>query len=160
MPDWKKIKTEYITTDISLRQLAEKYGVSMTTMGRKSSKEKWIQARQQHDHMVTTKVIEKSSAAKAKAVFDYNTTKTEIGNIMLQGIKELLEENPKEAIPIYKDLALAIQRIDGFSGWKSEADAEEQKARIENYRRQLDADKLKNEPIEIIMAEELEEFSQ
>ena len=30
--DWLKIKTEYITTDISYRKLAEKYGVSNTVI--------------------------------------------------------------------------------------------------------------------------------
>ena len=37
MADWEKIKAEYITTDISVRDLAQKHGVHYTTIGKKAS---------------------------------------------------------------------------------------------------------------------------
>ena len=41
MADWSKIKTEYITTDTSYRKLAEKYGVSASSLMQVAAREKW-----------------------------------------------------------------------------------------------------------------------
>ena len=35
-PNWIKIEKEYVTTEASLRQLAAKYGVGMSSMNRHS----------------------------------------------------------------------------------------------------------------------------
>lgn len=43
--DWIKIKEEYITTSISQRDLAEKYGAPYSTLAYKSTTEKWIEQR-------------------------------------------------------------------------------------------------------------------
>ena len=41
MIDWKTIETEYVTTDISHRELCEKYGICRSTISKKASEEKW-----------------------------------------------------------------------------------------------------------------------
>ena len=45
MPDWERIRAEYIAGGISLRKLAQKYGISGDAIKRKSSKEKWAEER-------------------------------------------------------------------------------------------------------------------
>lgn len=52
--DWKKIKTEYITTEISYRALAEKYSVSMSTLSKYAAKHNWPTQRQKHRDKVVT----------------------------------------------------------------------------------------------------------
>ena len=47
MADWQKIKTEYITTDTSYRELSQKYGVHYTNIAKRAKKEDWQQLRQQ-----------------------------------------------------------------------------------------------------------------
>ena len=44
--DWKKIKSEYIAGGTSYRKLAEKYGVSFSTLKRVAVKEKWTDYRE------------------------------------------------------------------------------------------------------------------
>lgn len=39
--DWAKIRNEYISTGISTRKLAEKYGVSANTLQARAKREKW-----------------------------------------------------------------------------------------------------------------------
>lgn len=39
--DWIKLKNEYLTTNISLRGLAEKHGIPWNTVNSRSNKEKW-----------------------------------------------------------------------------------------------------------------------
>ncbi len=41
MTDWAAIKTEYLTTKISYRALAQKYGVSMSAISKRAAEEKW-----------------------------------------------------------------------------------------------------------------------
>ena len=36
MPDWEKIRAEYIAGGISLRELAQKYGINRGAVGRKA----------------------------------------------------------------------------------------------------------------------------
>lgn len=55
--DWNKIKTEYITTDASYRDLAEKYDVPRVTIGRIGKAENWVELRRQHEAKVLTKTL-------------------------------------------------------------------------------------------------------
>ena len=64
--DWLKIKTEYITTDISYRKLAEKYGVNYSVLGARGRAEKWVEQRTQFQDMTHTKTEEKIAEKKAR----------------------------------------------------------------------------------------------
>lgn len=66
MEDWLKIKTEYITTDISYRKLAEKYGIRYATVQSHGQEEGWPELRDQYRAMVVSKTMEKNSEKKAK----------------------------------------------------------------------------------------------
>ena len=41
MDKWKRIKAEYAAGGISLRELSDKYGVSFSTIQKRSMEEKW-----------------------------------------------------------------------------------------------------------------------
>ena len=45
--DWDAIKQEYISTNISQRELAEKYGVSVSSLGKRCASEGWSQNKEQ-----------------------------------------------------------------------------------------------------------------
>lgn len=70
MPDWNAIKSEYITTGISYRKLAEKWGVSFRTLGDRAMREKWTEERNKYRDSVGKRTVQKvrektaSSAAK------------------------------------------------------------------------------------------------
>ena len=63
--DWLIIKMEYITTDLSLRTLAEKHGVSRTTIGHRSKAEGWVEGRRQHREKIVTKTSNKIANKEA-----------------------------------------------------------------------------------------------
>ena len=65
MADWKKIKTEYITTDTSYRKLAQKYGIHYKTISDRGKAEGWVELRTQHRDKTLTKFMEKSSEKQA-----------------------------------------------------------------------------------------------
>lgn len=63
--DWDAIKQEYISTNISQRELAEKYGVSVSSLGKKCASEGWSSLRKKFRKKVEKKTMEKISRKKA-----------------------------------------------------------------------------------------------
>lgn len=56
--DYGPVKDEYITTEVSIRALAAKYGVSFGSLAERSRKEGWLQLRQAHGRSVAAKTYE------------------------------------------------------------------------------------------------------
>lgn len=63
--DWLAIKTEYITTDISQRKLAKKYGLAVSTVARKSIDEGWVELRERYKSSVLSKTTERIANKEA-----------------------------------------------------------------------------------------------
>lgn len=61
-PDWKAIKTEYITTGISLRELAKKHGIGMSAVSNHSKAEGWVAQREKHQNKCVARSIQKAEA--------------------------------------------------------------------------------------------------
>lgn len=67
MADWNAIKSEYITSGISYRALADKYGLNRNTIAERGKAEKWPELRRQHLDKTLSKtlsLIEKKQAQK------------------------------------------------------------------------------------------------
>jgi len=47
--DWPKIRTDYMRSGMSLRQIALKYGASQSAVFRRAARENWVELRQQKD---------------------------------------------------------------------------------------------------------------
>ena len=58
--DWEKIKSEYVTEDISLRELAKRHGVSVTTINKYCRNQGWVKARENYSMQVSKRAIQKS----------------------------------------------------------------------------------------------------
>ena len=58
--DWKKIKTEYINSEISLVNLAKKYNVSKQSVFLHSSKEKWQELKAKNYREIEEKLQQKT----------------------------------------------------------------------------------------------------
>lgn len=56
---WAKLRAEYVNSDISLPALAQKHGVSLSALKRRSGKEKWSEKRRQTAESKAQKVSEK-----------------------------------------------------------------------------------------------------
>lgn len=59
MADWVAIRAEYISTQISTRDLAKKHGVSYSTLRKKSEKEGWTEARKEQVRRTGAKIAQK-----------------------------------------------------------------------------------------------------
>lgn len=68
--DWEKIKTEYITGNISQRKLAGKYGVSVNVLERRAQNEKWTAEREKYRRKTAEKAVQKISEKQAEKIKD------------------------------------------------------------------------------------------
>lgn len=89
--NWRKIKAEYIAGKESQRSLAEKYGVSRSTLIRRANKEHWAQKRKAADAESERKVQQKT----AEKVAD--------NAVMLQDIKTKLLRKLSDMVDAYPD---------------------------------------------------------
>ena len=63
--DWNKIKTEYITTDISTRGIAAKYNTTQAEISKRCSNEKWVILRSEHRDKVMSKAVQKTIESRS-----------------------------------------------------------------------------------------------
>ena len=55
--DWKVIKNKYILTPITAEELCKKYSIPSSTIERRMSKEKWVEARKKHNGRLEEKTL-------------------------------------------------------------------------------------------------------
>lgn len=142
--DWKKIKTEYITSDISYTELSEKYGVPRSTLSRIAGKEKWVELKERTEDKVVTKMI----ASEAKRQIDRYTRMLNVTDKLLTKIEASIEALDAEGVTIdkagIKALSGAIKDIKEIQGLKSEMDKMEQQARIRKLQKEAEDEKQDN----------------
>lgn len=126
--DWKKIKTEYITTDISQRKLAAKYGVSHIAISNRSKNECWVKAREQYKAKTLAKTLEKSSTIEANRLARLMDTTTKAIDVAVKAFEDesqfnryIVERKEKYAFPV-----TGIEKPDGEDAESVELISEKQ----------------------------------
>lgn len=94
MADWRKIKTEYITTDTSYRKLAKKYGVNYQSICARSKEEKWREKHEQHTNKTITKALEKIENRQAEKIASVE----ELADQLLQKVELAIMELDRQIV--------------------------------------------------------------
>lgn len=139
MPNWKKIKAEYIKGGISQQQLADKYGVSISTLTKHAMAEKWKDLRKEIGKKTDEKIVEK--VATQEAAKEYNVQS--IADRMLEHIAENIDLLATNATSC-KDITVALKNLRDIKGDMTERDIREQEAKIKLLEKQANADKVDN----------------
>jgi transcriptional regulator of heat shock response len=136
MADWTKIKTEYITTQISYRALEEKYGINYRVIADRGKKEGWSQLRSQHQDRTLTRAVEKICEKKADRAARLN----DVAEKLLERVEQLLELDDKIVLDTQgmKHISGVLKDIKDIQMVRSEADLREQEARIAKLRREAE----------------------
>ena len=152
--DWRKIKADYIAGGTSLRKLAEKYGVSFSTIQKKSMEEKWGELRKRNRRKVEEKIIDSVSSKEAEKAVNI----IDVADKLLGKISELMDAIPLDTQSM-KHLTSALKDLKEIKGFKSDADMREQEARIRNLQRQAEADSKDDNEIKVVIEGSLENYS-
>ena len=140
MVDWKKVKTEYITTTISYRKLAEKNDIPFNTLQCRAKKEKWVELRQRHQDKIVAKSVEKAE----ESAIDYKSAIYDLAYKVATQLNELTDN--KTILELVKigikprDITGAIKDLEDALHIKSMVDMREQEARIANLQKQATED--------------------
>lgn len=154
MPDWKKIKAEFIR-GASYRILAEKYGVSFSSIQKRGAKEKWTDLRKKSSRKSDEKIVESVASQEAKRVDKVQS----IADLLL----EKISDGVKDGILIVdaqsiRQITASIKDLRDIKGMKSELDMQEQMARIDKLRKEAQVEQ-ESSAIQVIISGELEEYS-
>ena len=156
--DWDAIKTEYIKTTLSYRQLGEKYGLSHRMIAVRGKNGGWVEQRRQYRSKVTAKTIEKmanKTANKRARVadladklmdkleqaideLDLKTTSVKVKSVN-GNVEEVIEYKKAEeggtvSRTGLRQLTAALRDLKEIKDIISDLDKREQEARIEALR--------------------------
>lgn len=138
MADWRKIKTEYITTDTSYRKLGQKYGVHYQTICRRAKEEGWIEQREQHENKVVTKTLDKISEKQSSSAELMQDTANALLQMIAEGLKKFNTDTLLADRQALRGITGALKDLKDVLSLKSDADLEEQKARIAKLRKEVE----------------------
>lgn len=115
-PDWASIRSEYIYSSISTRDLAKKRGVPYATLRKRAEREKWAQKRAEADARMGVDIESIAKEAKAGLVsgeVDRLTRLMGIADKLAKRINDFIDAdfNGKESAKGYKDLVDALKNL-------------------------------------------------
>lgn len=132
---WQQIKNEYLAGEATLKELSEKYGVSFSTIQKKSMEEGWKNLRKKVGRKSEEKIINRLSNQEAKRVVSISS----VADKLLDKITELVDNAPMTAQSV-KQITSALKDIKEIKGEKSAEDRREQMARIKKLEKEIEAE--------------------
>lgn len=156
MADWEKIKAEYLTTEISIRELAQKHGVHYTTIAKKSSKEDWQTQRQQQANKTLTKMLAADTKNKADRVARLNT----VADKLLRKVEVYVDVDGPISPTSIKNLSDALKNIKEVQMIRTEQDILEQEARIAKLQKEAQKEDKDQKSITIKLEGGLSDYAQ
>lgn len=134
--DWTKLKAEYIKGGTSYRKLAEKYNVPFGTLRKVAAKEGWRELRDKTRLKTDTNLTNAVSKEQTNRLVRIN----KVADDLLKQLEMIVSDFKTADLVMdkqcLKQITGALKDIKDIQSLKSPLDLEEQKARIENLRRQ------------------------
>ena len=162
--DWSKARKEYVTTRVGQQTIANKYGVSLTTVQRRACKEHWTEQRQDYRNSVTDKAIRKSANKEAALLAKEFDTASALSDVLNKAAKSVNQFNKyivsdmvgdgvsqtyearfdKIDMKALKDAAQAVKIIEQIKRSIKGIMTEEQKQQLKMAREKLDLERAKS----------------
>lgn len=152
--DWKSIKAEYIAGGIGYRKLAEKHGVSFSTLSQMAMREKWTDLRKKANDKADTVLADTIGKRNAKKSAKIDTLVDMLLDRLIDRMDDLLVEG-KDA----KSIASALKDLKDLKGIKDKLDVKEQKARIRKLEKEAEAEDKTDNEVKVVMDDGLDEYS-
>ena len=143
--DWKKVKADYIAGGTSYRKLAEKYGVSFSTLKEIARREKWTDLKEKARYKADTKFADLLGEKQAKR----SAKISDVADMLLDKISNTLAIMDVVDSQSIKHFTSALKDIKDIKGIKSDIDLKEQEARIAKLQKEAEADTDKNSAVSI-----------
>lgn len=86
--DWQAIRTEYITSRISLKDLANKHGIRLATVTERSRTEGWVDLRKLYIDKAIRKTIDKESTKMANRLSKELAVADKISDVLTKALED------------------------------------------------------------------------
>lgn len=184
--DWKPIKTEYVTTRCSYRQLSDKYGVSVGLISKVANREQWREQRERFSNKCMQKVAEKAENREVNRLSRLIKATTKAIDVAMEAFEDDKQFNRyivtegygpgmtetsekvfdkvdtkalKDLTGVLKDLTSLMR---DFYNIPTAAQAEAQRIaaeRLELEKRKADAGESDGGGVEIVFSDEMEQYT-
>lgn len=91
--DWDSIRQEYISTNISTKELAKKHKVRLATLSEKCSKEKWVARRKEYKQKLSEKTSDKLCSKMAAKKADEFMEILDLTGLAQKKLREQLQKD-------------------------------------------------------------------
>ena len=136
----QRIKNEYIAGRGSQKALAEKYGVSVKQIQKIAGRERWTELRGSAAEKAEKNMVEVVAAHNARTDDDFFALVDQLIELTGMSMRAASAQGVPSAAAL-DHYANAIGTIQKIRGIKSSLDTEEQKARIEKLRKEIESGK-------------------
>lgn len=153
--NWNAIRTDYITSNVSYRDLETKYGVCYRQIAKKGKAEGWGSQRSQHNHKVVTKLLDDDAEQKVSSIERLEA----VADKVLDKVEAYIDACDPTGIDTMslKHISGVLRDIKDVK--RGRKDLEEQDARIAKLRKEAE-EEAQDKEIKVTIVGDLEEYSQ
>lgn len=168
-PDWDQVKADYLSGELTVKELAEKHGVSTNQIYKKVSSEGWKKTLDKIRQKTEEKYVARTARARAREIDVIARATEKLGVLLDKTVDELAAQSTDKRLRNLKGIAATASAIETnlqttmkLLGIQTKAQEEAQKiarARLELDRRKQryveNKDKNANAPKKIVFEVEL-----
>lgn len=133
-PNWEKIKIEYLSTNISYRDLAKKYGVSFATLKERAVREKWFPTKKKTQEKVIRNTAQKIASRKATRIIK----ELDPALLAAEKINQLVLDTLQDDKQFKRHLVQVREKEGDMDGFSEKWDVEEREFNVVDTKRLRD----------------------
>lgn len=168
--DWTKIAKDYITSEKSIQDISDKYGISHKTVGVRAKREQWTRQREEYRRNLSCRVNERAIREQSDQIIKWQD---QVNKACDNAIKALLAQSdeaqklpPTQLQAWLKALETAMRIRREMAGYISPADLakieiakKDLEIRQEEHERNMALNAESKEPITITIDDEMEKYA-
>lgn len=155
---WDKLRLEYISSDVSIRGLEKRHGISYSMIRTRCQNEKWLEQREELKKQAMDKSIDLISDHQAEECSRAFRLASKVMD-KLEAVVDRIEPEDEGATREIKNVTSAIKDLKEIGVYRSALDRAEQIARINKLRKDAEEEQ-KDTTITVKFESEMEEYAE
>lgn len=108
--DWAKVKAEYVSGTMSAAKLADRYGISVSSISKKCASEHWQELRRQNQSKTASKIAEKINTEKVKKTVREIDRVVSVASKLITKLNRAVNELDKDEELIKKKVTVKAEK--------------------------------------------------
>lgn len=108
--DWAKVKAEYVSGTMSAAKLADRYGISVSSISKKCASEHWQELRRQNQSETANKIAEKINTEKVKKTVREIDRVVSVASKLITKLNRAVNELDKDEELIKKKVTVKAEK--------------------------------------------------